>query len=305
MTAPAINPYASIPVSAVTSRYRLGKSLVEDAGDLWFNHTMDDGTIFVFEEPDAWEGLDFVTPIDLAGGRDGGLDGPPSVGPRHLEIRGAMVSPNSQILAQRIRQLRSMLGPRKTVVWDQFDKGVQKRIGLICRVEGTFKTPKAYGHDQVAAVVEFNLVASNPWKFQAGPVSPQCVGLATGVVSGRTYNKTYNWNYGASGNPGGTMNVVNDGDLEAWPTFQITGPVDQPIVTNETTGQAFLVALDVPAGVTVTINSRTGVISPSVFRLIGRPWSLAPGVNTVRWRANSGSYTPAAQLCLTWRSTWE
>lgn len=305
MTAPVINPYSYIPQQPLSTQYRLGDALQESPDDLWINTTLADGTQIAVEEPEGWEGLDFITPVDQAGGRDGGLDGPQSVGPRHLEISGLMVCPTPQILVQRISQLRAMLGPRKTVVWDQFDKGAQKRMGLVCRSENAFRAIKQYGHGQVAAQFSFNLVAANPpWRLATGVASNQCVGLATGNVSGRTYSKTYSFNYGVSGNPGGTMNVLNEGDLEAWPVFRITGPVDQPVVTNETTGQAFIVSLDIPAGVSITIDSRTGVINPSIYRLIGGPWSLAPGVNTIRWRANSGSYTAAAELCLTWRSTW-
>jgi len=81
--------------------------------------------------------------------------------------------------------------------------------------------------------------------------------------------------------------------------------VDSPIITNDTTGDSFIVVGTIAAAHTVTIDSRTGVVDPASTQMVGRPWKLIPGNNTVRWRATSGSFDPNANLHVAWRSTWE
>lgn len=307
MTVPA-NVYASLPAVPTEGQYRMGPSLISDVTDIWLNTTLPDGTLIAVGEPDGWNGLHFLTPIDQAGGRDGGLVGPQSVAPRILPVSGLMVSPDPATLWNNIRRMRTLLGPRTTVVWEQHDFGVGVRQGMVCRAQGDFKAVPTMGHQRggVAAPFSFTLVAANPpWKLSVGTALQACTGLSAGATNGRTYNKTYNWNYGAFTVPGGTMNINNAGDLNAWPVFTITGPVDTPVITNDTTGATFTISAVVPAGVTVTVDSRTGVVNPSNYRLIGRPFPLAPGNNSLRWRSTTGVYDPAALFCVSWRSTWE
>lgn len=300
--------YAHLPVVPAEGQYRMGSTLQGAVDDLYFNTTQPDGTRLLCAEPEGWEGLSFLTPIDQAGGRDGGLIGPSSVAPRILPVNGVMVAPNPAVLRQQIRSLRARLGPRKTVVWDQFDFGVGRRMGMVCRAQGDFVATPVRGHQRggVAAPFSFTLVAANPpWKFATGAAQTQCMGLPASVTSGRTYNRTFNWNYGASTNPGGQITVRNDGDIDAWPVITMQGQVDGPIVTNETNGGGFIMTSNLASGQSVTIDSRTGVITPSQYRIVGRPFPLSPGDNTIRWRATSGLYAADAQLCVTWRSTWE
>jgi hypothetical protein len=300
--------YAHLPAVPDAGQYRLGDGFSDSVDDFWWNAAHDDGTLTACDEPEGWEGVEFITPIDTAGARDGGLDGPQSIGPRVLPVTGMLVARDSASLRLKIRALRAKLGPRKRVVWDQYDFGVGVRMGLICRSQGDFKATPVPGNQLggVATQVQFTLVAANPvWKMGTGDAAFVDIGLPTGAVTGRTYNKTYNYTYGAVTNPGGSALVVNAGDIDAWPVFTITGPVESPVITNETTGDSFLVFGTIAAGQVVTIDSRTGVVDPSSTVLVGRPWRLVPGNNTVRWRATSGSFDPNANLRVSWRSTWE
>lgn len=306
MTAP--NPHAHLPTVAEDSQYRLGDDFVTGDTDVWFNTTWPDGVQIVAAEPTGWEGLEFVTPIDTAGSRDGGLDGPQSVAPRELPVRGLMVAPDGRTLRRAIAALRRRLGPRKRVLWEQYDWGQDRRLAMICRASGDFRATPAPGGDDsgVASQFSFTLVAANPpWKLSSGAPEFVDIGLPVDTVSGRTYDKTYSYNYGASTNPGGIGQADNTGDIDAWPLFEITGPVNSPIIENQSTGRSFLVVGNVAAGQTITIDSRTGRVEPSSYRLVGRPWVLAPGVNNIRWRASSGSFDPSANLRVIWRSTSE
>lgn len=304
----AANPYAHLPTVSEEGQYRLGDDFVTEDDDIWINTTWSDGTQLVCGEPEGWEGVEFVTPIDTAGSRDGGLDGPQSVAPRSLPVQGAIVGPNARTLRLAIAALRRKLGPRRRVVWEQYDFGQEKRLAMICRASGDFRATPIYGSAQggVATQFSFTLVAANPpWKLSSGAPEFIDIGLPVDVVSGRTYDKTYDYNYGATINPGGIGQAVNSGDIDAFPLFEITGPVASPVIENETTGRSFIVIGNIAAGQTVTIDSRTGRVEPASYRLVGRPWLLTPGINNIRWRASSGSFDPSANLRVIWRSTSE
>ena len=306
MTAP--NPYAHLPAVDEDGQYRLGAAFTVEPDDIWLNTTWADGVQIVAAEPDGWEGLEFITPIDTAGSRDGGLDGPQSIGPRTLPVRGLIVAPDAATLRRAIAAIRRKLGPRVRVLWEQYDFGQGRRLAMICRVQGPFRALPVMGSQLggVAAPFSFTLVAANPpWKLSSGEPEFVDIGLPVDTVSGRTYSKTYSFTYGALTNPGGIGQAENTGDIDAWPVFEITGPVNSPIVENQTTGRSFMVVGAIGSGVTVTIDSRSGRVDPASYRLVGRPWVLAPGVNNVRWRASSGSFDPSANLRVIWRSTSE
>lgn len=302
------NVHASIPFVPESGRYRLGLGLDPGADDWYWNTTFEDGTHAVCGEPEGWEGVEYITPIDTSGGQDGGLIGPQSIGPRIISVRGAMVAPDAATLRRRIRRLRAILGVRSLVVWDQhdFDSGI--RMGLVCAPFGDLAATPVMGNvaGGVAAPVAFDLIAANPvWKVATdGQDAPLDLGLPTGEITGRTYDKTYDYDYGAIVQPGGSGVAFNRGDREAWPLFEITGPVEFPVISNDTTGRAFSLTQSVPVGETVVIDSRSGLITPSSYTTVGRAFPLAPGANTIRWRAGSGTFEPDASLRVSWRSTW-
>ncbi len=311
MTSP--NPQAQAPDASINGRYRMGPLFTPDLVDFWWNVATADGATAVAQSQ-GWDDNDYITPIDQVGGRDGGLLGPSSIGVKMINVSGVIVAPTAQSLRQNIRMIRRILGPqtlsgpRQPVVWEQFDHGHQQRLLLLTRPTGKFAPPVAFGFQEggVAARISFTLVAANPvWKYLAGNVEFAQVGLLNpALVGGRTYDKTYDWNYGAAGNPGGEMVVVNQGDLDAYPVFTVTGPADTPVIQNATTGEQFTINYDIPAGETVTVDARTGEVTPGNVRLAGRPFTLAPGANTIRWRTFVESYDPAAMLRLEWRSTY-
>jgi hypothetical protein len=312
MTVP--NPMATFVVPSTNVQYRMGPLYVPDDVDVWWNTQLADGTFTVCAEPLGWEGLDYITPLDQVGGRDGALTGPPSIGPRVLDCVAMMVAPDPHTLRLNIARVRRILGPqsltgiRGLIVWEQYDFGANRRLALLTRPTGKFAPSAPFGHQEggVACTMSFTLVAANPpWKYSSGLVDSAEVGLQNpALLGGRTYDKTYNFTYGVATNPGGEMVVNNTGTIDAYPVFQVTGPVPYPVIGNVTTGREFTINRNMPAGDVVTIDSRTGVVTPGTVRLIGRPFTLAPGLNTIKWRSAFGSYDPAARLRLEWRSTY-
>lgn len=312
MTSPST--HATMPATDLDVQYRMGPLFAETPGvDFWWNTRLDNGAYTIVGEPVGWESAEYILPLDQVGGRDGAHTGPQSLGPKVLECSALIVAPNAQILRSMLQQLRRILGPqgdsgtRQPIIWEQHDWASGLRLALITRPSGRFAPvilsgPKVGG---TGAQVTFTLTAATPYRYQSGAAQFAEVGLLdASASSGRTYDKTYNYTYGGGGNPGGEMVVINNGDSLAWPTYQITGPAEFPIVQNATTGRQFQVLYDIAADEQVTINTSNGQIDPASVRLYGRPFPLAPGPNTIRWRTATGAYDPDARLRLEWRSTF-
>jgi hypothetical protein len=302
------NTWASFPVPAVTAQYRVGPLFTASAVDFVYNTRHADGTFTICADPEGVHGLDFVTPIDQAGGRDGGLIGPQSIGPRTVDVKALIVAPTPQLLWQKVAAQRTILAAKQPVIFEWYDFGYGLTLALITRPTGKLATTTVPSGvpGGLAIGIAYSLVAATPWKYLSGGGENASVGLVNpALITGRTYDKTYSYTYGSSANPGGVMQATNQGDSPAYPVFTITGPVNFPTVTNVTTGQSFQVNAAVAAGSTVVIDSNTGSVSPGNIRLIGRPFTLAPGVNTIRWTDSLAAYDPAASLRLDWRSTFK
>lgn len=308
------NPWAVIPATGMEQRCRMGPLLTEVPGiDFWWNTQLANGT-YTVADAKGWQSEEFITPIDQVGGRDGGVLGPPSMAPKTLEIDGMLSAPTPQALHESIEALRYVLGPqtqsgpRGPVVWEQHDYRTAVRLGLVTRPVGLFDPVVVPGHvpGGYVATVRFSLIAANPvWKFKVGALEVATAPLPNpALLGGRTYDKTYNWNYGASGNPGGELIAINTGNLEAEPVFTVRGPALNPVITNVTTGQSFQILYTLASGETVTIDARTGTITPGTARISGAPFKLAPGPNTIRWRSVDDVYDPVALLTVQWRSTY-
>lgn len=285
----------------------MGPLFTPSAQDFVFNAWHSDGTRALCKDPDV-NGLDFITPIDQAGGRDGGLIGPQSIGPRTIPVDALVVAPTPQILWQKLAAVRAILAAKQPVIWEYYEFGFGLTVALITRPTGKFQVTTVFSHKPggLAATISYSLVAATPWKYLSGTGETASVGLVNpALITGRTYDKTYSYNYGSGTNPGGVMVVNNQGDSPAYPVFTITGPVNFPTVVNVTTGQQFQVNAVVAAATVVTVDASTGSVSPSNLRLIGRPFTLAPGPNTIRWTDSAAAYDPAATLRLDWRSTFK
>lgn len=304
----AVTTWGAFPATGTNVQYRMGPLFTPGVGDIVFNTQHADGTYTICGEPTGWEGLEFITPIDQAGGRDGGLIGPQSIGPRTLDCNAMYVAPDAVTLRKKIAALRSLLATKQPVVWEQYDWGSGLRLALLCRPTGKLVPTVAMGHQLggEAVAVNWGLVAATPWKYVSGTGETASVGLVNpALITGRTYDKTYSYTYGSSASPGGVLIATNQGDSPAYPVFTITGPVNFPTVANVTTGQQFQVNAVIGAGSQVIIDSNTGSVTPGSIRIIGRPFTLAPGPNTIRWTDSLAAYDPAATLRLDWRSTFK
>lgn len=91
--------------------------------------------------------------------------------------------------------------------------------------------------------VQVTMFAPNPKYYDqtsvTGSISPV-------TPSGRTYNRTYNLSYGGGSNAS-ALTIVNSGTWTTYPTITITGPITNPILTNQTTNQLLAVTVTLQA----------------------------------------------------------
>jgi hypothetical protein len=108
----------------------------------------------------------------------------------------------------------------------------------------------------------------------------------------------------SSGQVFGDQAITNDGDIEAWPTWTVVGPLEQFTATNLTTGQTFTLTTSLAAGQTVTITTlRPTVRGPNGDNLAGGLnwpqaylWPLLPGDNRVSFAAAGADVGTAINL---------
>lgn len=112
--------------------------------------------------------------------------------------------------------------------------------------------------------------------------------------------------FGGLSSPG-LLVLDNPGTADTWPTFYVTGPLIGGFELVElTTGRRIRWENDVPAGVTVTLTSRTGAVAYDGVpgydgELTARQWWPIPAGDTRTVQITPlGAPDPAAQLAAVW-----
>lgn len=122
--------------------------------------------------------------------------------------------------------------------------------------------PDFFGYDQFEVHFAVDLLAWDPIRY--GPAVDSQTGLASGgggleynLFDGGSGGALY---YGANGNLG-RVTVTNEGTADTWPFFTVTGELTAGFyIQNLDTGAVLRYDRVVPAGTTVTIDSRTGAV---------------------------------------------
>lgn len=106
--------------------------------------------------------------------------------------------------------------------------------------------------------------------------------------------------------------VTNPGDVDAWPTWTITGPADTVTATNNTTKQSFQIAKSIGAGQLITITTQWPTVrGPSGENLISKVnwtagaylWRLLPGLNSIT--VNVSGSAPGTAIEMTFYPRYE
>lgn len=98
--------------------------------------------------------------------------------------------------------------------------------------------------------------------------------------------------------------LTNPGDVDAWPTWTITGPASAVSATNITTGYTFTITHALAAGEQITITTQQptvrGPVGQNLVSALNWPdaylWSLAPGDNDVVFNVTGGVAGTSVEL---------
>jgi hypothetical protein len=107
------------------------------------------------------------------------------------------------------------------------------------------------------------------------------------------------------------QSVVNSGDAPTWPRFRVDGPITNPTLTNNTTGQSVVLSYVLNAGEFLMLYPQTGRILAqgttdrySALNFALSSWfQLAPGANDLRLQA--AAFSAGAQATVWYRSAYE
>jgi hypothetical protein len=102
----------------------------------------------------------------------------------------------------------------------------------------------------------------------------------------------------------GESQIDNPGDVDAWPTWTLTGPMTALAATNVTTGYSFSLTYGLSAGEQITITTdRPTVRGPAGQNLVtalnwpsAYLWSLTPDVNDVIFNVSGGDVGTQVEL---------
>lgn len=164
----------------------------------------------------------------------------------------------------------------------------------------TARRPKAF---------QVTLVSTDPYALSSSELSivitPGAAAGEVGVTSPVTNPMTTSMNVTAQ------QFVVNAGDAPTWPRFRIDGPITNPQILNNTTGEQVALAYALGTGEYLDVYPELGRIllngtanRYSAVDFANSSWfQLDPGSNDIRLLA--AAYSAPAQLTTFWRNAYE
>lgn len=161
--------------------------------------------------------------------------------------------------------------------------------------------PTHYQNGWAPAAVQF--LATDPTWYSA-TLSSQVMNLSV-APSGRGFDKSFDYGWGGTATAG-AYTITNLGGAPTKPTLTLTGPLTNPVLTNETTGEELELTYTLGVGeeLTVDFDAATimlnGTASRYYAKSAGSFWEIVPGDNIIRLSAQSGS----GAATLEWRDAW-
>lgn len=149
---------------------------------------------------------------------------------------------------------------------------------------------RSYGKQQFNVTV----LCGDSRIYSPGIVSSGKIFLGSAVVGGRGYNKAYSFGYGgAATQSSGSITPGGNRDTPGW--YVITGPIINPVVVNDTTGQQWQFTIALGTGEALWISPRVktvrigehGASRRNTMR--GLWWFLGKGQNNFRLLGSGGT----------------
>lgn len=243
---------------------------------------------------------------DLLVEADGGVHGSFYYGRRPFTLSGWIdTNVSLAVMSERADKLLAATNAMRadgTLVWTESHRpqtGVWFRRGAPVRISGrarkVFTLPLVSADDRIVGTTVNSEV-----------IVP---GGAGGIVG---YTDAYSDPYGEDLDVSGQVTVVNAGKAGARPWFVIEGPITNPRLVNNTTGEEIRITYTLAANEFLTVEThpaRRSVLFGGTSSRWGAVdnanttwWELGPGANDIRLL--SLSFTAGAELTVNWRDTW-
>lgn len=206
-------------------------------------------------------------------------------------------------LQQNTAALRNALSPRGDIQDPLFINQHGVVYATLARVrKDNIPVDVSYALGNLAQKIAVQLHATDPFFYSTPTLAPSCD--LSAPSGGFHYPWAYPFSYGGGGG-GNFISATNNGNVECYPIFVITGPCTYPYVTNLTTGDVLYFDITLNAGDQLVVNSDTphsvfyyesGTTTPvSRMSVVGTSstwWSLPPatgpnamnnGISTVQF----------------------
>lgn len=257
----------------------------------------DQGVGWILEGVDGWDGAPTVGQLMQRGGDHGGYLSPQYYGPRPITLRVSINTVSQAVrdaARARMQQAADVNAPSTFVYNEAVPKTVQaRRSGVLKESSDTL----------VDCSFTVLLIAPDPRKYgtQTKVITASANGQLLGIAAPLTAPITL-----PAQPPAGSATVENDGNFETLPTIAIAGPISQPAIYNQTSGQTVsfstlvLAASDI---LTVDFANRVAYLNGS-FRPAdaSSAWfRLLPGVTQL---VLQGAAAAGSQMTITYQDAW-
>jgi hypothetical protein len=153
--------------------------------------------------------------------------------------------------------------------------------------------------------IQFLMYAEDP-RIYTNSLSSTTINYGGDTGIGFAFSVAFSLDFGGGATPGGA-NVTNDGNRPSPCVLTITGPVINPVIYNNTTGNVIRFTIELAAMDTLTIDTgnRTVYLNGSINRrntMTNPDWFfIIPGVNQILYGGLTGT---GSTLNVAFRSAW-
>lgn len=220
----------------------------------------------------------------------GAVDRTAYYGPRVLELRGCIHATDKATLWSLLDDLKGNLALGSTHVLKFRRDGETFDQRAEFRVDGPVLTPVASGMTGPYVTWSVAIFCADP-RFYSDTESSASYDPTTTGTGGLLFSLDFPLEF--SGDGSATLDVVNEGNVGTPPTFTITGPVTNPIIDNDSTGESIYttgVALTSSQTLVINVADRTCLLDgttnrPDLIDASATTWfDLEPGTNQLRMR---------------------
>lgn len=270
--------------------------------DGWSGNTVDDdGVEWWVTKENGWSsGPDVRLTLADRPQRDGGFDAASFRSVRVITLEGLAIAPDQDTRERAKDRIGSVLADGSALAELTVQERTATRRAMVRLSSGTKivdKGPYSF---------EFSLQVTAPDPVRQG-VEEHTVSCGLPRPGpGVTFPLAFPLRFGDPVN--GSLSLTNAGTAPAWPLWTVTGPCNQPVIRNDSTGQRLAFGLRLLDGDTLKIDvaARTVILGGASRRSALLPRSawfrLPPGSTAVSFDALDS--TESGTLTATWRDSW-